>query len=393
VIILVVNTGSSSLKYTVFKGESLQAAGLIEKIGSGQAVYSRVHLQAPKQSEPVSAANHREAITLMLNKIVAEGVVGSVSDIQAVGHRVVHGGPLYKHSVRVDAAVLQNRLGRALAPLHAVNYDGMEACMQVLPGIPHVAVFDTAFHQTMPEYAATYAIPYALTEKYQIRKYGFHGTSHKYVSQRAAMLLGRDPRQCRFITLHLGNGSSIAAVDRGQCVDTSMGMTPLAGVVMGTRAGDLDPAILPFLMQHESWDAAKLEEVLNKQSGILGLSGISNDMRDILKQAGEGHARAKLAVSVFVYSIVKYIGAYWTVMGGIDALIFTAGIGEKSPAIRAAICQQLHGMGVRLHAASNQKTISTEKVISTVFSRCKVFVVPTNEELMIAKETLAVVNG
>jgi acetate kinase len=389
-IILVVNCGSSSLKYTLFDGEQERAAGLIEKIGQPGSSYTcRVGEQ--RRSIPVDAVpDHTQAITLMMRQLREDRVIGGARDIDAVGHRVVHGGPTYTDAARVDAKVRNNRIAKDLAPLHQPNYVGIEACFKLMPKTPQVAVFDTAFHQTMPPKAYTYALPYRFFRTAHIRRYGFHGTSHKYVSQRAAQLL-RPRRPLRLITLHLGNGSSIAAVKNGRCLDTSMGLTPLAGVVMGSRCGDIDPAIVTYIMQREGLTPAQMEKLMNRESGVLGISGISNDLREVIARAKAGHARSRLALDVFAYSIQKYIGAYWAILGGADALVFTAGIGERSPFLRALICRDLAGIGVRLEAAKNAKVISQEGAISARGSAVQVWVIPTREEAMIARETARII--
>ena len=326
-----------------------------------------------------------------MERLVADGVIDGPGAIDAVGHRVVHGGPDFTDAALVDARVRNNRTARELAPLHWVNYVGIEACLKLMPGTPQVAVFDTAFHHSIPEYARTYALPAPLLKKYGIRRYGFHGTSHKYVARRAARLMGRRGGRAGLITLHLGNGSSLAAVRSGRCLDTSMGMTPLAGVVMGSRCGDIDPAVIPFLMEREGLTPPQMDRLLNKASGVLGLSGVSNDMREVIRRGGQGHAPSRLALDVFAYSIRKYIGAYHAILGGAQALVFTAGIGEKSAVIRAAVCKGLEGIGVRLDAGRNRRAVSREMAIHAPSSKIQVWVIPTREELMIAQETQRVV--
>ncbi len=390
-IILVVNCGSSSLKYSLFQDQSELGSGLFEKIGSGRSLYTRV-LQGQKQeAKSLELSNHAQAIKEMMNGLVQDQLVSSPEKIVAVGHRVVHGGPQFKDATLVNRDVLNNKIGRALAPLHQASYVGIEACIKMLPKTPQVAVFDTAFHQTMPAHAFTYALPHKLSEKYSIRKYGFHGSSHKYVTLEAAKLLKQKLARTNIITLHLGNGSSIAAVRRGRCLDTSMGLTPLAGVVMGTRCGDIDPAIVPFLMEKENLGTHQVDELLNKKSGVLGLSGISNDMREIMTKAKEGDRRARLAIDVFVYSIQKFIGAYHAVVGGAQALVFTAGIGEKSPVLRERICRGLEGLGLRVDAKKNKAAVGQKMAIHAKGSKIKILVIPTNEELMIAQETVRIV--
>lgn len=389
--ILVVNCGSSSLKYTLFKNQVELGTGLIEKIGFSQAIFTCICKDCKQGPVKLKVDNHTQAIKLMMSELVNRQIISSYKEIDAVGHRVVHGGPLYKDAALVNNQVLNNKVGRALAPLHQVNYVGIEACLQLMPNTPQVAVFDTAFHQTMPPRAYTYALPHQLSEKYNIRKYGFHGSSHKFVVKQAAKLLNKTLKQTNVITLHLGNGSSIAAVKQGKCIDTSMGLTPLAGVVMGTRCGDIDPAIVAFLMEKEQLSAGQVEELLNKKSGVLGLSGISNDMREIISQAKSGNKRAGLTLDVFVYNIQKYIGAYQAVVGGAEAIIFTAGIGEKSALLRKMICSGLEGIGIKLDNKKNQKAVSREMLIHAPGSKVKIAVIPTNEELMIAQETIRII--
>ncbi|MCK5243375.1 acetate kinase [bacterium] len=391
-LILVINCGSSSLKYTLFKHEQEIASGLVERIGTETAVYTR-QVRGKKQSAlTMSVPNHERAIRLMMEYLGRDNLVRRPEDIEAVGHRVAHGGPNFTDSALVDERVRNNQIARDLAPLHQVNYDGIEAALKLLPQQPQVAVFDTAFHQTMPAKAYTYALPYRFFTELKIRKYGFHGTSHKYVSLRAAQLLKKTARRINVITLHLGNGSSLAAIQKGKCIDTSMGLTPLAGVVMGTRSGDIDPAIVTYLMEKEGLSAAEVENLLNKKSGILGVSGISNDLREVIKQAGKGNARAKLCLQVLAYSIQKYIGAYHAILGGVDALVFTAGIGEKSPMVRKLICDGLQGLGVKLDVGKNRKTIAQEKAIHAAGSKIKILVIPTREEYMIAQETRRIIH-
>ena len=386
-LILVVNCGSSSLKYTLFQGELERSTGLMERLGGPVSAFTRLVDGAAKDPLSLAVPNHEQAIRLMMDWLIRDGVIREARDINAVGHRVAHGGPDFTDAALVDARVRNNRIARELAPLHQANYEGIEACVKMMPATPQVAVFDTAFHQTMPSKAYTYALPYRFLTEHKIRKYGFHGTSHKYVAERGARLLGRPIRKLNLITLHLGNGSSLAAVRRGRCIDTSMGLTPLAGVVMGSRCGDIDPAIVPYIMQRENLDAKQVEQLMNKESGILGISGISNDLREVIKQAKGSNARAQLALEVLAYSIQKYIGAYHAILGGADALIFTAGIGEKSPDIRKNICAGLAGIGVRLDPSKNRKAVACEMFIHDKNSRIKVVVIPTREEYMIARET------
>ena len=386
-LILVVNCGSSSLKYTLFQGEKERAAGLMEKLGGPVSDYTRLVDGIGKDPLRLAVPNHEQAIHLMMDCLLTDGVIRDARDINAVGHRVAHGGPDFTDAALIGERVRNNRIARELAPLHQANYEGIEACVKMMPATPQVAVFDTAFHQTIPPKAYTYALPYHFLTEHKIRKYGFHGTSHKYVAERGARLLGRPIRKLNLITLHLGNGSSLAAVRRGQCVDTSMGLTPLAGVVMGSRCGDIDPAIVPYIMGRENLDVKQVEQLMNKESGILGLSGISNDLREVIKQAKASNTRAQLALEVLAYSIQKYIGAYHAILGGTDALIFTAGIGEKSPEMRKNICAGLAGIGVKLDPSKNRKAVACEMLIHDKKSRIKVAVIPTREEYMIAQET------
>ncbi len=392
-LILVINSGSSSLKYTLFRGEEELASGLIEKIGEPLSLFSCKVGKEKKTLPSRPVADHEQAILLMMEQMKTDKLISQVSDLFAVGHRVVHGGPDYTDAALVNEVVRQNPVGRELAPLHKPNYIGMDACVKMMPETPQVAVFDTAFHQTMPAKAFMYALPYRFYTDYKIRKYGFHGTSHKYVSQRAAELMKKKAASINVITLHLGNGSSLAAVQGGTCVDTSMGLTPLAGVVMGTRTGDMDPAIVPFIMEREHLTPAQMDKLMNKESGILGLSGVSNDLREVIAQAEAGNERARLALDVFVYSVQKYIGAYHVALGGADAIVFTAGIGEKSPYLRDRICRGLTGIGVKLDAGKNRKNISQEAPIHAQGSKIKVWVVPTREEYMIAAETVRVIRA
>ncbi|NTV53734.1 MAG: acetate kinase, partial [Candidatus Firestonebacteria bacterium] len=345
-LILVVNSGSSSLKYTLFHEDEESASGLIEKIGEPMSHFSCKVGDQKKNLPSRHVADHEQAIELMMAQMIADKVIARPEDIFAVGHRVVHGGPDYTDAALVDDKVRGNEVAKELAPLHKPNYTGLDACVKMLPQTPQVAVFDTAFHQTMPPKAYIYALPYRFFTDYNIRRYGFHGTSHKYVAARAAELLRKKPQALNLITLHLGNGSSLSAVAGGCCVDTSMGLTPLAGVVMGSRTGDLDPAIVPFIMDREKLTPSQMDRLMNKESGILGLSGVSNDLREVIARAEEGHERSQLALDVFGYSIQKYIGAYHAVLGGAHALVFTAGIGEKSPYLRELICRGLVGLGV-----------------------------------------------
>ena len=396
--ILVINAGSSSLKYQLLNPETQEvlAKGLCERIGiDGKFTYKPTGKEAVKEAD-VAMPTHSEAIQAVLNALVdpANGVIASMDEIGAVGHRVVHGGEKFASSVRItDDVMAAIDECIPLAPLHnPANITGIKACQQVMPGVPMVAVFDTAFHQTMPAKSYIYALPYEYYEKDKVRRYGFHGTSHRYVSGRAAAMLGKKPEELKLISCHLGNGSSIAAVDGGKSVDTSMGFTPLAGLPMGTRSGDLDAGILQYLMNKYGMNIDEMLNILNKKSGVEGLSGVSSDFRDLEKAAEEGNARAQLAEEKFAYEVKKYVGAYAAAMGGVDAIIFTAGVGENDKGIRAMVCDGLEYMGVKLDPAANDVR-GKETVISAADSKVKVLLIPTNEELMIATDTAAIVKG
>ena len=392
--ILVINAGSSSLKYQLLNPETQQvlAKGLCERIGiDGKFTYKPEGKQAVKEAD-VAMPTHNEAIKAVLDALVdpANGVIGSMKEIDAVGHRVVHGGEKFARSVLITEEVMAAiEECNPLAPLHnPANIIGIKACQALMPGTPMVAVFDTAFHQTMPAAAYMYALPYEYYEKDKVRRYGFHGTSHKYVTQRAAEMLGKPIEDLKLISCHLGNGSSIAAVDGGKSVDTSMGFTPLAGLPMGTRCGDIDAGILQYLMNKYSMDIDKMLNVLNKKSGVEGLSCVSSDFRDLENAAAEGNEKAELAQKKFAYEVRKYVGAYAAAMGGVDAVIFTAGVGENDKVIRAMACEGLEFMGLKLDEAANDVR-GKETVISAADSKVKVLLIPTNEELMIAIDTAA----
>jgi len=392
--ILVINAGSSSLKYQLLNPETQQvlAKGLCERIGiDGKFTYKPEGKQAVKEAD-VAMPTHNEAIKAVLDALVdpANGVIGSMKEIDAVGHRVVHGGEKFARSVLITEEVMAAiEECNPLAPLHnPANIIGIKACQALMPDTPMVAVFDTAFHQTMPAAAYMYALPYEYYEKDKVRRYGFHGTSHKYVTQRAAEMLGKPIEELKLISCHLGNGSSIAAVDGGKSVDTSMGFTPLAGLPMGTRCGDIDAGILQYLMNKYSMDIDKMLNVLNKKSGVEGLSCVSSDFRDLENAAAEGNEKAELAQKKFAYEVRKYVGAYAAAMGGVDAVIFTAGVGENDKVIRAMACQGLEFMGLKLDEAANDVR-GKETVISAADSKVKVLLIPTNEELMIAIDTAA----
>ncbi|RYI26339.1 acetate kinase, partial [Bacillus infantis] len=355
--IIAINAGSSSLKFQLFEmpSEEVITKGLIERIGLNDAVFS-ISVNGEKQTEVTEIPDHEVAVKLLLNKLTDLKIIESLDEIEGIGHRVVHGGEEFADSAVITEEVLSKIDALSeLAPLHnPANITGIKAFQQVLPNVPAVAVFDTAFHQTMPESSFLYSLPYEYYEKFGIRKYGFHGTSHKYVSERAAELLGRPLEQLRLLSCHLGNGASIAAIEGGKSIDTSMGFTPLAGVTMGTRSGNIDPALIPFIMEKTGKSADEVLNVLNKESGMLGVSGFSSDLRDIEVQASEGNERAELALEVFANRIHKYIGSYASRMYGVDAIIFTAGIGENSAEIRERVLQGLEFMGVYWDPALNK---------------------------------------
>ncbi|RBP93858.1 acetate kinase [Cytobacillus firmus] len=388
--IIAINAGSSSLKFQLFDmpSEEVITKGLIERIGLDNAVFN-ISVNGEKIKEVTDIPDHAVAVKILLDKLTNLGIIKSLDEIEGIGHRVVHGGEAFNDSVVITEEVLSkiDELSE-LAPLHnPANITGIKAFQQVLPNVPAVAVFDTAFHQTMPESSFLYSLPYEYYEKYGIRKYGFHGTSHKYVSERAAEMLGRPLEQLRLISCHLGNGASITAIEGGKSIDTSMGFTPLAGVTMGTRSGNIDPALIPFIMEKTGKNADEVLDVLNKKSGMLGVSGFSSDLRDIEVQAVEGNERAELALEVFANRIHKYIGSYASRMYGVDAIIFTAGIGENSDVIRDRVLQGLEFMGVYWDPALN-KVRGEEAFINYPHSPVKVMIIPTNEEVMIARDVL-----
>ncbi len=389
--VLVINAGSSSIKYQLFDmpGRDILAKGMIERIGSPDA--QLVHnYNGQKHVAQVEAPDHNVGMDVILSTLTdaAVGVVAKINEIQAVGHRVVHGGEEFTGSVRIDAHVLDSIDRFAdLAPLHnPPNLTGIRAAMHSLPDAVQIACFDTAFHTTIPETAYLYALPYEIYEKYRIRRYGFHGTSHRYVARRCAKLMGVDKTGANIITCHLGNGCSMTAVKEGKSVDTSMGLTPLEGLVMGTRCGDIDPAIL-FQLADKGYGIDQLNAMCNKQSGLLGISGISNDMRNLNELLEQGNARAKLAIDIFAYRITKYIGTYTAVLGRLDAVVFTGGIGENNPKLRAQVCADQPQIGIEIDAAKNNAKSSDERLISTDSSRVNIYVIPTDEEAAIAGDT------
>jgi len=393
--ILVINTGSSSLKYQLIDmaDESVLAKGLCDRIGLENSLLK--HTKSGKETVVLekNMPDHKVAIKEVIGVLTDKeiGVISDMSEIKAVGHRVVHGGERFSGSVLIDEAVMKALNDCVeLAPLHnPPNIIGIEACREVMPGVPMVGVFDTAFHQTMPKHAYIYAVPYELYEKYGVRKYGFHGTSHKYVANRAAQLMGKPIEELNIITCHLGNGSSICAVKKGKSIDTSMGFTPLAGVPMGTRSGTIDPAVVTFLMEKENMTAQKINDLLNKQSGVLGVSGISSDFRDLQEAAAKGNERAKLALDIFCYSVKKHIAEYAGVLGGVDAIVFTAGIGENDELVRESVMEGLEYMGAAIDREKN-KVRGKERDISAEGAKVKTFIIPTNEELAIARETVEI---
>jgi acetate kinase len=388
--IIAINAGSSSFKFQLFEmpSEEVITKGLVERIGMNDSIFT-ITVNGEKQKETLDIPDHNVAVEMLLNKLTDLGIIKSLNEIEGVGHRVVHGGEEFADSVLITDEVLQKIESLSeLAPLHnPANITGIRAFHKVLPNVPAVAVFDTAFHQTMPESSFLYSLPYEYYEKYGIRKYGFHGTSHKYVSERAAEMLGRPLSQLRLISCHLGNGASITAIQGGKSIDTSMGFTPLAGVTMGTRSGDVDPALIPYIMEKTGKSAEDVIDIFNKQSGMLALSGFSSDLRDIEVEASKGNERAELALSVFASRIHKYIGSYAARMYGVDAIIFTAGIGENSDVIRARVLNGLEFMGVYWDPALNELR-GDERFISYPHSPVKVMVIPTDEEVMIARDVV-----
>ena len=394
--ILVINCGSSSLKYQLINSDSeaVLAKGLCERIGIDGSVLTHTPAGKDKVRIETPMPNHTVAVQLVIDALTnaEHGVIKSLDEIGAVGHRVVHGGEKFASSVVITDEVMKAiEECNDLAPLHnPANLIGINSCKEIMPNVPMVAVFDTAFHQTMPEKAYLYGLPYEYYEKYKVRRYGFHGTSHDYVSNRAAQLLGKKREDLKVIVCHLGNGASVSAVDHGKCVDTSMGLTPLEGLIMGTRSGDMDPAICDFICQKEGLTSAEMNTVLNKKSGVLGMSGVSSDFRDVEAAANEGNHQAAAALDAFYYRVAKYIGAYTAAMNGVDAIAFTAGIGENSGTVRSAVLKYLGYLGITVDEKAND-THGEEITISTPDSKVLVMVIPTNEELAIARQTLELV--
>ena len=393
--VLVINCGSSSLKYQLINSdtEDVLAKGLCERIGiDGRLVYQKAGCD--KEITEAAMPTHKEAIQMVLDALVNDktGAIKSLSEVNAVGHRIVHGGEKFASSVVITDEVLEAVAQcNDLAPLHnPANLIGINACKELMPGVPMVAVFDTAFHQTMPEKAYLYGLPYEYYENYKVRRYGFHGTSHSFVSKETARFLGMDLENSKIIVCHLGNGASISAVKDGKCVDTSMGLTPLEGLVMGTRSGDIDPAIMEYIAKKEDLDIAGVMNVLNKKSGLEGISGLSSDFRDLTAGAKEGNKRAIAAIEVFCYRVAKYVGSYVAAMNGVDVVACRAGIGENVGLVREKICSYLGYLGITLDAEANAKS-GDNCVISAADSKVKVAVIPTNEELAICRETVALV--
>ena len=394
--VLVINCGSSSLKFQLIDSEKehVLAKGLCERIGIDKSSITYQSDKCEKMTKEVDMPTHNEAINAVISALTDEktGVINDMSEVKAVCHSVVHGGEYFSSSAIVDEDVLEKiEKCNYLAPLHnPANVIGIKACMKIMKDTPNVVVFDTAFHQTMPEEAYLYGIPREYYEKHKIRRYGFHGTSHSYVSKRVAQIMNKPVEELKTIVCHLGNGASICAVDGGKSVDTSMGLTPLAGVMMGTRSGDIDPGILEVLAKMENKDVSEITNILNKKSGVAGLSQVSSDFRDITKAIEEGNAVAKSALDAYIRTVVRFVGAYVAVMNGVDTIVFTAGVGENNSAVRAGVVKHLKYLGVELDEEAN-KIRGEEKLISTADSKVKVYVVPTNEELAIARETVELV--
>ena len=394
--ILVINCGSSSLKYQLINSDSeaVLAKGLCERIGIDGSVLTHTPAGKDKVRIETPMPNHTVAVQLVIDALTnaEHGVIKSLDEIGAVGHRVVHGGEKFASSVVITDEVMKAiEECNDLAPLHnPANLIGINSCKEIMPNVPMVAVFDTAFHQTMPEKAYLYGLPYEYYEKYKVRRYGFHGTSHDYVSNRAAQLLGKKREDLKVIVCHLGNGASVSAVDHGKCVDTSMGLTPLEGLIMGTRSGDMDPAICDFICQKEGLTSAEMNTVLNKKSGVLGMSGVSSDFRDVEAAANEGNHQAAAALDAFYYRVAKYIGAYTAAMNGVDVVAFTAGVGENNIGGRVEICKYLGYLGTEIDLDKNNVR-GEERIISKDGSKVTLMAIPTNEELEIARQTLALV--
>ena len=397
--ILVLNCGSSSIKYALYDMDdrSVMAQGGIERVGM-EGAFVKVKLpNGEKRTIEHDIPEHTEGVKLIFSLLTdkAIGAIKSLEEIDAVGHRMVHAGERFAHSVVIDDEVIKAYEECIdLAPLHnPANLKGVNAVRSLMPNMPQVGVFDTAFHQTMPKHAFMYALPYELYEKYGIRRYGFHGTSHRYVSARACEYLGLDYEKQRIITCHIGNGGSVAAIKNGKCIDTSMGLTPLEGIMMGTRSGNVDAGALVYLQKKLGLSADELSDLLNKKSGMLGISGISSDMREVREAAENGNERAKLAISMYTYCIKKYVGAYAAAMGGCDIIVFTAGVGENQDIVRELVCTDMEYMGVEMDVEKNSKIRAEEAVLSMPESKVKIVLIPTDEELMIASDTMSLVTN
>ncbi len=399
--ILVINAGSSSIKYQLLNmtDQTLMAAGIVERIGEPSGTLSHKKYVDGKEQKTVferQIKDHKDGMHLLIETITAAetGVIKDKNEITAIGHRVVQGGESFRSATLINEntkkAIEENNV---LAPLHnPANLTGIRIAEELFPGIPNIAVFDTEFHQSMPPKAFMYALPYDFYTNLKIRKYGYHGTSHKYVTKNVAKVMGKKPEDINVITVHLGNGGSITAVQGGKCIDTSMGMTPLAGVMMGSRCGDIDPAISGYIADMKNLSAKEVDAILNKESGLKGICGM-NDMRDIHESSAKGNKRAKLAVDMFTYVVKKYIGAYFAALGTVDAIAFTAGIGENDDIVRAEVCKNMSGLGVEIDLVANEGRISVEKLISTSASKVQIWVIPTNEELQIAQDTVEILKN
>ena len=396
--VLVINCGSSSLKYQFIdmSNENVLAKGLVERIGIEGSVLKHQTCDKDKVTIEQPMQDHKEALKLVLDSMLNSeyGAIKDLSEIAAVGHRVVHGGEAFAHSVQIDQDVIKALEDCIeLAPLHnPPNLIGIHACMEILPDVPMGGVFDTAFHQTMPKSSYLYGLPYEYYVKYKVRRYGFHGTSHKYVAQKTSEILGKNLEDINIITCHLGNGASVTAIEKGKSIDTSMGFTPLEGLIMGTRCGDIDPAIVTYLMEKENLSTSQMNDILNKKSGVLGMSMVSSDFRDIEKEADASNEHALIALETYYKRVKKYIGSYMAEMGSVDAIVFTAGLGENSAQAREEICSNMHQLGIEIDLEANNVR-GEEKIISTQASKIKVLTIPTNEELMIGRDTLEIINN
>ena len=398
-IVLVLNAGSSSIKYQLFdvEAKSVLAKGIVDKIGMGDSALINYRIDGDEVKLEGEIIDHQAGIEYVLGVLISEkhGSIKSLDDIDAVGHRVVHGGEAFHSSVLINDQIIKKIVECVpLAPLHnPPNLKGINAVTELMPDTPQIAVFDTAFHQTMPKSAYMYAIPYSLYKKYGLRRYGFHGTSHHYVSRRACEIVGVDYNTQKIITCHLGNGASITAISHGKSVDTSMGLTPVEGMIMGTRSGDLDLGVLTYIIDKEELGVKEANTLINKHSGILGISGVSSDMREVERASDDGNNRARLALEMYDYRIIKYIGSYSAAMSGVDMIVFTGGIGENATRVREAVCKKFGYLGLEFDSEKNSVIRSQEAIISKTDSRIKVLVVPTNEELVIAQETVKVIKN